>query len=94
MSRGLKGGAFICLFLFCAAGAFCASAGGSLRAVAGASAQSSSGVTAQSCYKAGQEQQQLKNWYEAVECYLEATRINPSYGDAYFALSQCSCEMG
>ncbi|MCR4938535.1 MAG: tetratricopeptide repeat protein [Treponemataceae bacterium] len=49
--------------------------------------------SAQSCYKAGQEQQELKNWYEAVECYLEAVHINPSYGDAYFALSQCSYEM-
>ncbi len=50
-------------------------------------------ATAQSCYKAGQEQQQLKNWYEAVEYYLEAVQINPSYGDAYFALAQCSNEM-
>ncbi|MBO4705369.1 MAG: tetratricopeptide repeat protein [Spirochaetaceae bacterium] len=82
MSKAFRSVAFLCLFLFFAAGAFCATS------------QSSSGVTAQSCYKAGQEQQQLKNWYEAVECYLEATRINPSYGDAYFALSQCSCEMG
>ena len=83
MSRGLKGGAFLCLFLclfcFCAESIFAAT---------------SQNTTAQSCYKAGQEQQQLKNWYEAVEFYLEATRINPSYGDAYFALSQCSCEMG
>ncbi len=72
----------LCLSCFCASGAFCASA------------QSSSGATAQSCYKAGQEQQSLKNWYEAVECYLEAIHINPSYGDAYFALAQCSAEMG
>lgn len=51
-------------------------------------------ATAQSCYRSGQEEQNKENWYEAVEYYLEAVQINPSYGDAYFALAQCSNEMG
>ncbi len=73
-------GFVLCLFCFCTIGVF--------------AQKSTTGVSAQSCYKAGQEQQSLENWYEAVECYLEAVHINPSYGDAYFALAQCSAEMG
>lgn len=41
-------------------------------------------------YEKGQESQAASDWYSAVESYQEAVRMNSAYGDAWFALAECS----
>ena len=45
-------------------------------------------------FSAGKKLQQQEDWYGAIEQYLEVVRLNPSYGDAWFALAECSYETG
>jgi len=40
-------------------------------------------------FNKGDELQKEENWYEAIENFTEATRKNPSYGEAYFRLAEC-----
>jgi len=46
--------------------------------------------TAPQLYKDGKEAQDKEDWYTAIEFYQEALKINPSYGEVWYALAQCS----
>lgn len=56
-----------------------------------AAAQSKSAVD---FYKQGRTLQLQQDWAGAVEQYQEALRINPSYADVWFSLSECAYSMG
>ena len=47
-------------------------------------------MTAPQWYQKGQDAQRAADWYAAVECYQEAIRVNSAYGDAWYALAECS----
>ena len=41
-------------------------------------------------YNQAKEKQNKRDWYAAVELYQEALKLNPSYGEAWFSLGECS----
>jgi len=45
-------------------------------------------------YGAGIQAQSDEDWYTASQLYLEALQTNPSYGDAWFHLAQCTYQLG
>ena len=45
-------------------------------------------------YNQAKERQNKRDWYAAVELYQEALKLNPSYGEAWFSLGECSYELG
>ena len=47
-------------------------------------------LTAPQWYQKGQDAQRAADWYGAVESYQEAIRVNNAYGDAWYALAECS----
>lgn len=47
-------------------------------------------LTAPQWYQKGQDAQSAADWYAAIECYQEAVRLNSAYGDAWYALAECS----
>ncbi|MBQ9237972.1 MAG: tetratricopeptide repeat protein, partial [Treponema sp.] len=50
-------------------------------------------VTAQSAaalYERGIAAEGREDWYTATQYFIEATTINPSYGDAWFHLAECA----
>ena len=49
--------------------------------------------TAAELYSRGIERQSGEAWYEATELFLEAVRINPAYGDAWFHLAECAYQL-
>lgn len=58
------------------------------------SAQSSKKqLSALDFYTAGRSLQQEQDWAGAVEQYQEALRLNPSYADVWFSLSECAYAM-
>ena len=50
-------------------------------------------MTASDLYKRARDFQAREDWYAAVELYQEALNKNPSYGDAWFSLAECSYEL-
>ena len=40
-------------------------------------------------FNEGKNLQLAEDWYGAIECFSESTRLNPSYGEAYFKLAEC-----
>ncbi len=46
--------------------------------------------TAAYYYEQGRSFQLNENWYDAIGQYLEATKLNPSYAQAWYALAECS----
>ncbi len=50
-------------------------------------------MTASDLYKRARDFQAHEDWYAAVELYQEALNKNPSYGDAWFSLAECSYEL-
>lgn len=50
----------------------------------------SKSLTAPQWFQEGQDAQRAADWYGAVECYQEALRVNDAYGDAWYALAECS----
>lgn len=50
-------------------------------------------MTAPDLYKRAADFQAREDWYAAVELYQEALNKNPSYGEAWFALAECSYEL-
>jgi len=50
--------------------------------------------TAKYWYQKGQEAQITGDWFTAVECYNEATKLNAVYGDAWYALAECTYALG
>lgn len=55
---------------------------------------SASTLTAPQFYEKGQQAQLNGDWYTAVEYYHEAVRLNPVYGDAWFALAESTYALG
>lgn len=51
-------------------------------------------TTAPQFYEKGQQSQLNGDWYSAVEYYHEAVRLNPVYGDAWFALAESTYALG
>ncbi len=49
--------------------------------------------SALSLYNKGKAQQDAGNYYSAVESYREALELNGRYGDAWYALAQCTYEL-
>ncbi|MDD6488177.1 MAG: tetratricopeptide repeat protein [Spirochaetales bacterium] len=45
-------------------------------------------------YNKGKEEQDAQNWYSAIESYQEALRSNPSYGQAWLSLAECTYALG
>lgn len=50
--------------------------------------------TALEWYNQGKEEQDAQNWYTAIEFYQEALRSNPSYGQAWLSLAECTYALG
>lgn len=50
--------------------------------------------TALDWYEKGKESQNVQDWYRATECYQEALLLNPSYGQAWLSLAECTYAMG
>ena len=40
-------------------------------------------------FNEGKKMQLAEDWYGAIECFSESTRLNSSYGEAYFKLAEC-----
>jgi tetratricopeptide (TPR) repeat protein len=57
---------------------------------------SQSSVTSQArqFYEDGQILQDKQEWYSAIEKYQEALRLNPAYGEVWYALAECAYGMG
>lgn len=49
---------------------------------------------ARSLFARGSDFQRRGNYYSAIETYRECLEINPRYGDAWYALSQCTYNLG
>lgn len=47
-----------------------------------------------SIFNEGLENYQIENYYDASQNFLEVVKINPSYSDAWFMLSDCSYKLG
>jgi tetratricopeptide (TPR) repeat protein len=47
-------------------------------------------TTAPQLYQKGQQAQAKEDWYTAIESYQEALKVNPAYGEVWYALAQCS----
>ncbi|MBR6215978.1 MAG: tetratricopeptide repeat protein, partial [Spirochaetaceae bacterium] len=45
-------------------------------------------------YNRGKDEQDVQNWYTAIELYQEAVRANPSYGQAWLSLAECTYALG
>lgn len=45
-------------------------------------------------FNEGKDCQNLQDWYGATECYQECLQLNPSYGNAWLSLAQCTYAMG
>lgn len=45
-------------------------------------------------YEKGKDEQDAQNWYSAIEYYQEALRSNPSYGQAWLSLAECTYALG
>ena len=50
-------------------------------------------LPASALYQRARDFQAREDWYAAVELYQEALNKNPSYGEAWFALAECSYEL-
>lgn len=48
------------------------------------------GQTASDFYRQGIEKQQFGEYYEALEFFQQALMLNPTYGDAWYHLAECS----
>jgi tetratricopeptide (TPR) repeat protein len=57
-------------------------------------AQTSRLQSATTHYDDGKRLQTMEDWFGASEQYLEALRFNPAFGDAWFALAECSYALG
>ena len=51
-------------------------------------------LTARQLYEQGQQAQRAGDWFSAVEAYQEAVQLNSVYGDAWYALAECSYALG
>lgn len=47
-----------------------------------------------SIFNEGLENYQIENYYDASQNFLEVVKMNPSYSDAWFMLSDCSYKLG